>query len=118
MPDLREQLGQRLFEVVLQARHRQVDLNTPYCEAQKTEYWDLANECIRQMEWTRTSPRHTSAPDDLVSALKEAGRQDHSMPGRPGVGEHPHACPRCLCDFAATILGGPLTAAPDDWRVP
>lgn len=53
MSDLREQLANRLFDVVQVARHRQLDPGTLYSKAQFTEYKDLADECIRQMEWAR-----------------------------------------------------------------
>ena len=53
MPDLRETLAKRLSEIVWTARHTPSPPGTPYCDAQFSEYWVLADECIRQMEWAR-----------------------------------------------------------------
>lgn len=52
--DLRDQLAHHLFDIVYAARHRPLAPGTLYSEAQFTEYKDLADECLRQMEWART----------------------------------------------------------------
>ena len=71
MSDLHKTLAARLFDVVQTARHTHPAPGTLYADAQLTEYAALADECIRQMEWTMrgvAAPQAwrelTPAPDD------------------------------------------------------
>ena len=85
---LREQLANKLFDVVWKARHRELEPDMLYDDAQFTEYADLADECIRQMAWT---------------AFKAA----HSYRSGEGFPDEAHAL-RESADF--------VTLAPEDWK--
>ena len=108
MSDLREQLANRLFEVVWKARHRQIDPGTPYSEAQFTEYKDLADECIRQMRWARHSYRWAN-PDGM--------EWDNGMDPTEDVSLAPDYWD-VSWEYDPEDVRKHRTAAPDDWSPP
>ena len=120
MPDLREQLARRIFDIIWKG-NPPVDRVSiePVADLKGTSYGKLADECIRQMEWAREQPRE--ALRAVQGADDHDGQYDgcslcwyHAGEGFTGTqwGQHEDDCP------VGNALKAPLAVAPEGWRTP